>query len=281
MPGTPLLVASIAGTALAALQLARRRRDEREAEAAWARLRDAPPRPGRFDAAMVAELPEPARRFLRFAILPGARLATVVEIAMDGELSLGTRDDPGYRPMQAEQILAAPQGLVWRVRIGSGLLRVSGSDGLVGDRSWTRFWMLGTVPVVRAGGDADHLRSSFGRAIAEAAFWAPASLLPGPGIAWTEVDADTARVTVTRGDLSQQVDIRVDAEGRPSRVGMQRWTDANPQRVFRLQPFGGELSDFRPVDGFRIPHRVDGGNFFGTPDYFPFYRARLTSVRFP
>jgi hypothetical protein len=44
--------------------------------------------------AMVAHLPEPARRFFRFAIQPGARLASAVEISMEGELSRGTKDNP-------------------------------------------------------------------------------------------------------------------------------------------------------------------------------------------
>jgi hypothetical protein len=79
--------------------------------------------------------------------------------------------------------------------------------------------------------------------------------------------------------MSQEVDIRLDAKGQPQWVSMPRWTNASPEGTFRLQPFGGELSDFRLVAGFRIPFRVSGGNFFGTPDYFPFYRVRVVSIR--
>lgn len=228
---------------------------------------------------MVAGLPEPARRFFLFAIEPGARLGTVVEITMEGELSLGTKQDPKYQPMRAEQLLAAPHGLVWRVRTGSGAMRAEGSDGMVGNRSWTRFRLLALVPLARAGGDIDHLRSSFGRVVAEAAFWSPAALLPRDGVEWTALDADTARATVTYRGMRQHVDIRVDAKGQPLWVRMPRWSNANPEGVYREQPFGGEVSDFRSVQGFRVPFRVDGGNFFGTPDYFPFYRARVVAVR--
>ena len=71
----------------------------------------------------------------------------------------------------------------------------------------------------------------------------------------------------------------VNADGQPDWVSIQRWSNANPQGVYREQPFGGELADFRSVQGFRVPFQVDGGNFFGTPDYFPFYRARVLSWR--
>ena len=228
---------------------------------------------------MASGLPEPARRFFHFAIGRGARLGTVVAITMEGEISLGTRQDPRYQPMHAEQILAAPHGLLWRMRAGRGVMRITGSDGMVDDRSWTRFRLLGVLPVVRAGGDADHLRSSFGRVVAEALIWAPASLLPQRGVEWSQVDADTARVTVVHRGLHQQADVHVDATGQPTWVSLPRWSNANPEGVFRVQPFGGELSDFRTVEGLRLPFRVDAGNFFGTPDYFPFYRARVQSLR--
>jgi hypothetical protein len=265
----------------AAVQLTRSAADRRLAQEARVELlRAAVPLPDRFGPALVADLPEPARRFFNFAIQPGARLSTVVEIRMGGELSLGSKQGPEYRPMRAEQVLAPPHGLVWQVKVGRGAMRLSGSDGMTANRSWTRFWLLRLVPVVRVGGDADHLRSSFARVVAEAAFWAPAFLLPRPGVSWTALDQDTARATVAHGGLQQEVEIRVDASGRPVWVSMPRWSNANPERVFRVQPFGGELSDFRDVSGYRLPFRVDGGNFFGTADYFPFYRARVTSIQF-
>jgi hypothetical protein len=62
-------------------------------------------------------------------------------------------------------------------------------------------------------------------------------------------------------------------------VMIQRWTDANPDRQFRLQPFGGHLADFREVAGYRLPFRVEGGNFFGADEYFPFYKAEVEAIR--
>lgn len=236
--------------------------------------------PPTYDPQMVAELPEPARRFFNFAIVPGTPLKSVAEITMAGELSLGTKQEPNYLPMQARQVMAAPHGFVWEIEAGKGAMRFSGSDGMLGERSWTRFWLLRTVPVARVDGGPDHLRSSFGRLVAEAAFWSPALLLPRQGVAWSQVDQDTARATVTHGALVQSVDIRVDAAGQPLWASLPRWTNANPEKVYRVQPFGGELSDFHVVAGFRVPFRVDGGNFFGTPDYFPFYRARVLELRF-
>jgi len=50
--------------------------------------------------------------------------------------------------------------------------------------------------VARMGGNPDHTRSAFGRYVAEAVFWTPAAVLPGPGVAWEHVNTDCARLIV-------------------------------------------------------------------------------------
>lgn len=244
---------------------------------AWQRLAALQPSaPVAFHDGMINGLPEPAQRYFRFMIRSGTPILPVVEIDMRGQFSLGTRDDPRYQPMEARQILAAPEGFVWVMRTRGGM-PVSGSDS--GD--WTRFRVFGLIPVARLGGDLDHARSAFGRHVGEAAIWAPAALLPGPGITWESVGEDTARVTVTQAALSQAVDVTVDQQGRPVRISFQRWSNANPDKVHRLQPFGAVMSDFREVEGYRLPFRVEAGNMFGTDAYFPFFRADVTAIRFP
>jgi hypothetical protein len=225
---------------------------------------------------MVADLPEPARRYFTYVIKPGTPLMPVVEIRMTGQFSLGTKDDPRYRPMEARQILATPEGFVWTMRTRGGM-PLSGSDS----GRWTRFRIFGLIPVARVGGDMDHARSAFGRCVAEAVIWAPAALLPGPDITWEAVDDDTARVTVRYGGLSQAVDVSVDLAGRPVVVWFQRWSDANPDKEYRSQPFGAEMSDFREVGGYRLPFRVEAGNMFGTDAYHPFFLADVTGIRIP
>lgn len=260
-------------TSLTALRLLDLRADQTE----WYRLAALQPtEPETFDPALVADLPEAARRYFNFTIRPGTPLLPVAEIDMRGEFSLGSKEAPGYQPMQAHQILAAPEGFVWSMRTFGGM-PVSGSDSA----GWTRFRIMGLIPVARLGGDPDHTRSAFGRYVAEAVFWTPAALLPGAGATWEAVNENTARVTVQHGALEQEVEVTVDAEGRPVQVSFMRWSDANPDKVHRLQPFGGYMSDFRDVGGYRLPFRIEAGNMFGTDDYFPFFLAEVTEIRFP
>ena len=208
-------------------------------------------------------------------------MAGVAEIRMTGQIGLGTKADPRYVPMRAHQILAGPSGFVWKVQAGSGLSGMSGSDGYVDGRGWTRFWIAGLAPVVRAGGSDDFARSAAGRAVAESVFWTPAALLPSPEVVWTPVDADTARATVRHRGYDHVLDLTVAEDGRPVSVLVQRWSRENPQKVWRLQPFGGTIRRTRRFGGYLLATEVEGGNAFGTAAYFPFFKAKVEDVRFP
>jgi hypothetical protein len=252
--------------------------DHRADRVAMQRLLAAQPaKPGVFHPDMIAELPEPARRYFLYTIETGTPLNTVARITMTGRFGLGTRANATYLPMAATQILAMPTGFVWKMHARRGFMRLSGSDS----ESWTRFWLMGVLPVARTGGDPDHARSAFGRCAAEAVFWTPAAVLPGRGIHWQPLDKDVARLVVSHGNFSQAVDVTVAADGRPTQVRFERWSNANPQKQYRRQPFGGCLSEYREFAGFHLPTHVEAGNGFGTDQYFPFFEANVTDIDFP
>jgi hypothetical protein len=256
--------------------------DARRAEVAWAHLAGlgATARPERFDPAMVEGLPAPARRYFLRSIAPGTPLRTVVEIVMEGELGLGGRSDPRYMPMRARQLLAPPHGFVWIPVMGAWPTRISGSDGYALGGAWTRFWLSGLLPVARAADTPDLVRSATARGVAEAALWVPAALLPGEDVAWEPVDERRARVVVLHGGERFPVELEIAGDGRLLSIVMPRWSDANPERVFRWQPFGGTVAEVRTFGGYTVAARVEAGNHFGTGAYFPFFRVRVLDVRF-
>ncbi|EDZ45642.1 conserved hypothetical protein [Rhodobacterales bacterium Y4I] len=198
-----LLVLFLAIAVLALWRQSDRRADRAEMDRLIATQ---PSEPERFSLEMVADLPEPARRFFAFAIAEGTPLATVALIEMEGRFGMGDKADPGYLPMRAKQVLAAPEGFVWAMT-SAGAMRMAGSDS----GTWTRFWLFGLAPVARFGGNPDHARSAFGRYAAEALFWTPAAVLPGPNVIWEPVSENVARFTMRRGELEQSVEVTVDA----------------------------------------------------------------------
>ena len=254
-----------------------RKLDEASDERAWKQLTSYHySNREKFSAALIADLPEPVRRYFTFSIKEGTPLRRVVEVEMTGELSLGTKTKPNYRPMTARQIIAAPFGFVWKLRSNG----VTGSDGALMERSWTRFWLFGLLPVAHVKG-GDHRRSAFGRMVGESAFWSPASLLPGEYVTWDVVGSHHVCATMRYRGLEQCIDIVIDDEGKPKQVFFRRWSNANLDKKYRYQSFGGYLSEFKSFDGYNLPTKVVAGNHFGQPDFFAFFNAAVTNLQFP
>jgi hypothetical protein len=240
-----------------------------EAEAALeAVAARAKPSMGRFEMGMVAGLPEVAQRYFAHAIQPGTPLLTTVKLRMQGTFLLGNRDAYQSYDLEAVQVLAPPAEFVWVPTMRSGVLTINGSDGMVQGEGWTRFWVLGLVPVVNQGASADLNRSAMTRAAMEAV-WAPASLLPANGATWEQIGPNTARVTVPNG--AQPIDITLGPSGEVMEMVSMRWSNENPDKTFRLQPFGGTVEAEAAFGGFTIPSRLKIGNHFGTDEYLPFF----------
>ena len=278
-----LLLLALAALLVAAVALGLwvQARDRAQARAVWQALEGARAAdPPRYDPAMVADLPEVAQRYFARAIVPGTPLHRVVRLEMEGTFILNGTE----LPMRARQILAPPaQGFVWHAEIGSGPMRFAGSDGYhrVDGRqeSWTKFWLHGLIPLARIGGTRDHARAAATRVMLEA-IWAPASLLPQFGARWTQTGPDSAEIRFADVRGVEPMHITLDAEGTVTQVEALRWSDANPERVHRLQPFGGRMLEMGRHGGFLIPVRVELGNMFGTPEHAPFFRARITRAEF-
>ncbi|WP_071796456.1 DUF6544 family protein [Natronohydrobacter thiooxidans] len=267
--------------AAAALSIWVHSRDKAQAARVWEALEGAREAdPLRYDPAMVADLPEVAQRYFARAIEPGTPPHRIVRLQMEGSFIM----NGNAMQMTARQILAPPaQGFVWQADIGAGLMRFGGSDGYHkasgAEESWTKFWLHGLIPLARIGGTDDHARAAATRVMLEA-IWAPASLLPQFGAEWVQTGPDSAEIRFTHTQGIEPMQITLDAEGNPVEVWSLRWTDANPERVHRLQPFGGRMLEMVRHQGFLVPSRVELGNMYGTPDYAPFFLATIIRAEF-
>jgi hypothetical protein len=238
---------------------------------------EAKPATGTFDQTALADLPEIAQRYFKHAIASGTPLSSVVRLEMEGKFLLGDAGQYQTYVMHARQVLSPPTEFVWVPEMKSGVMHITGSDALVSGRAWTRFWINGLFPVVNQQTSPDLVRSALTRSAMEAV-WAPASLLPANGVTWDQTGPNTARLTLSTG--VEPVDITLDESGRLLEIVTLRWSDVNPEKKFRLQPFGGTFDAEATFGGFTIPSQMKVGNHFGTDEYLPFFQARITSAKY-
>nr|WP_314441870.1 DUF6544 family protein [uncultured Sphingomonas sp.] len=234
----------------------------------------------RFDPSQVADLPEIAQRYFAHAIAPGTPLFSVALIEMEGGFLLGDGDKHRQFAMKAREVIRQPGEFVWLPRLSSGVITISGSDGLADGEAWARFWINRTLPIAQQASSPDMIRSAGFRGAAEAALWLPTTLLPRNGARWEEAGPDRARVTVSGGGFPVTLLLTLGPDGAVREMVGQRWSNANADKVFRLQPFGGTVAAERRFTGFTVPSEIAMGNGYGTPDYFPFFQARVTGISY-
>lgn len=110
--------------------------------------------------------------------------------------------------------------------------------------------------------------------------WVPSSLLPEQGVRWEQIDPNTAKVVFQRIDPEIAVELTLGADGAVQEIIGERWSNANPEKVFKLQPFGGTVGAKRSFSGYTIPSRLAVGNHFKTDLYLAFFQAEVTSAIF-
>jgi hypothetical protein len=238
----------------------------------WELLTTSDEPPEAFRSSMVADLPEPARRWLTHAIAPGTPLWTSVVLTMRGEIRLGA-----WRPFSATQVLAPPRGFIWAATARFFGLPVTGFDRYSSGSGQMNWRLGGLVPVVTASG-SDVTRSAAGRLAGEAAL-APTTFRAAT---WTPgADDDRAVATWRIDDHEESAEFEVGADGRLLGVVMQRW--GNPDGVpFGRHPFGVAIEAEETFAGVTIGSVLRAGWWWGTDRQSEgeFFRARITGAEF-
>lgn len=230
-----------------------------------------------FDPAMVAELPEPARRFLLHAIRPGTVLARSVTLQMRGRIALTPGADK--IALRARELLA-PQAFIWQASVGAGTRRISGHDLFAQGEGAMRWFLWGIVPIVQASGP-DLSRSAAGRVALEAALWLPSALLPQAGARWEAIDRARARVHLGIDGERLAPLLTIADDGRPRRIEMQRWDAEGLDGTPGYVPWAGEvLGEERTFGGYTIATRVRATARAGTPQAHEFFEALITDAQY-
>jgi hypothetical protein len=213
-------------------------------------------------------MPDPVKRYFARA-LPGGSPpagAAAVTLRMTGRIKLGL-----WLPFTAREECDG-RSFAWHARVGP--LRVTDrfSDGAGGMRG--RLFGRRTIFDVSS---ADVTRSSAGRAALEA-IWCPGALLPERGVTWR---AEADDVIVATWDVPPErpaVRLRIAPDGAVREASALRWGNAG-RKAFGYIPCGCEVRAERRFGDVVVPSEIEVGWWFGTPDYAPFFTARIDDLR--
>ena len=219
-------------------------------------------------------LPTLVQRYLDRVVSPDAPLAGQVLLRQTGEMFR----KPGARAMHftaTERLAVDRVAFSWvaRFRIAP-LLSLVVRDGYAHGRGMLNVRALGFSLQTRSGPEVD-VGEAY-RYLAELP-WVPYALAANQDLEWRHVDERTVDVATAVGDRRPAVRIEFDAAGdivRCSADGRPRDADGSsvPTR------WGGELSQYTPLDGMRIP--TYGEVYWDLAEgRFVYWRGHITAAR--
>jgi hypothetical protein len=198
-------------------------------------------------------LPAPVRRYLEVSGATRRAPVRAVRLRHGGTFRIASER---WDPIRGEQYFSAdPPGFVWwgRVRMAPGLW-VEARDRSVGGEGQMLVRIAGTFTLGDIRG-AEMDQGALLRLLAELV-WLPTALLDAGHVAWAPVDDASARATLRVGGREVEALFRFGPDGLPAGVEARR-TRQDAGGRSRLLPWTGAYSDWREVEGLRVPFRCE------------------------
>lgn len=228
--------------------------------------------PATITEADLAGLPESVQRWLRWAQVIGSTIPATVHLTQEGRFRISERS--AWMPFTAEETFTTePPGFVWKTTMQMfPLVSIVGRDSYVDGQGSIEMRALGVIPVATASGPAMD-QGALLRYLNET-MWFPAAAL-SPSITWDEVDADSARATISHGGTIASAIFVFDEHGRPVDMVAQRQDLARG----RLETWSTPLSAYGEFAGVRVPVAGTALWRYDTGD-FPYIELQIMSLTY-
>ena len=272
-----VLAAAVGVAGLAGLLVATSRRFGRGVEVDRGRMlgRPRPAHPPLVTEDMLAALPEPAQRYLRYAGVVGRPMVDTVRVRQ--VCRMRPAPDGFSFPLVAEQWYSVePPGFIWDATVPiASVPVVRGRDAYIEGQGLMTIKAGSLIPIVDAAGpEVD--QAALMRHLSEMP-WFPSAFLR-ERVSWEAIDEATVRVSITDGDRSASGTLTIDPEGRL--VDFQSMRYAMVGDGFELRPWTAPTYAYGEFEGLRLPVRA--GAVWTLPDgsSFPYIEVELTDVLF-
>lgn len=225
--------------ALLAARAAAARRLRRDARQLFAAADNGPAQV--YHEAQLAGLPAPVQRYFSHVLPDGQPYLRGLRLRHGGQFKTDLKKD--WVPIEGEQYITAdPPGFLWQ-----GTTRwFTARDEYVAGHGGLTVRLLGAVPIVHGHGP-HYDQGELLRWLSEAA-WLPTALLPSQRIAWTAVDDQSARLTLTHAGQTVTCLVRFNEQNEIATCEALRYFSDT-----ELLPWEGHFSQYRRQQGMLVP----------------------------
>ena len=191
-------------------------------------------------------LPNPVKKWLQYSQVVGKEKIKTVRLKQRGLMRL-EMDQTGM-PTSAEQYFTIDEpGFIWKAKVKMApFIFFRGLDKYYQGKGHMLIKLMSLVPVVNDKGprmDQGTLLRYLGEMI-----WFPTAAV-SDYIEWEEIDDNTARATMTYGDISKSAVFKFNEQGAPVEFICQRYMSSNDS----IETYKAIVGSYKEFDGIKIP----------------------------
>lgn len=198
-----------------------------------------------YDERQLSGLPEPVRRYFKYALKDGQQYVSSVSLKHDGQFK--TALDKEWIDIEGQQYFTAEKpGFLWKGKTALFSVR----DMYIAGEGRIVIFLLSLFRLQEGTGenyDQGELLRWLGESV-----WFPTNLLPGPRLAWSAIDNDTAMLNFNYNGQELGYKVSFNAKGEITQLETRRHMGEDGAETWL-----GRVSDYKQVNSMMIPMRIE------------------------
>jgi hypothetical protein len=223
----------------------------------------------------IRSLPEPVKRWLRYSEVIGKEKVVTVRLKQKGFFRM--KADKDWMPFDAEEYYTVNEpAFVWHVKMQMApFFYVTGKDRYF-DGKGNMLIKLASIVTVADGKGSKIDQGSLLRFLNEM-MWFPSAAL-SYYINWEVVDKNSARATMTCGDITASAVFEFDGKGAVVNMTADRYCD-NGDGKFSLEKWATPIEGYKRINNILIPYKGSGVWKLKSGD-FEYIKLEVTDIEY-
>lgn len=223
-------------------------------------------------------LPAPVQRYFRLALTDGQPMIAGARLRHQGTFDMGNTSSQWKRFTSDQEVVTQRRGFDWNARVAvMPGVSVRVHDAYIAGEGILHAAVFGLFGVVDMRGTPEIAQGELMRFVAESA-WYPTALLPSQGVRWEEVDAQSARATLTDGAISVTMAFTFNDRGLIESIRAESRGRAVGKETIPT-PWQGRFWNYQRRDGMTVP--FEGEVAWLLPEGAkPYWRGRIEDLAY-